>query len=112
MYQIGGQVVFLNVGDLVQVGDAVGKVIGPVDSWKLSPSQYSQYTNLEQRNLMYENNCSLAMIFTCGNTRYFTAGDCYADEAKALVDKYGTDLKCDIMNLCHHGIGAGNSNDL
>lgn len=112
MNQIGGQVVFLNVGDLVQVGDAVGKVIGPVDSWKLSPSQYLQYTNLDQRNLMYENNCSLAMIFTCGNTRYFTAGDCYADEAKALVDKYGTDLKCDIMKLCHHGIGAGNSNDL
>lgn len=107
-----GQIVYLNTGDVLQFGDVTGQVIGPVDTWKISPSQYTQYASMENRYIAYENNCSLAVIFTCGSTRYFTAGDCYGDEAKALVEKYGDALRCDIMKLCHHGIGTGNSADL
>lgn len=110
--QGSGQIVYLMAGNTVQCGDAQGKVIGPVDPWKHSPSQYTQYTSEETRYITYENDTSLAVIFTCGNTRYFTAGDCYGAEAKDLVDKYGDTLRCDIMKLCHHGIGSGNSADL
>lgn len=106
------KIVYLNVGDQVQVGDAVGKVIGPVDSSTRMPNQYTEYISLENRNIIYENDSSLAMIFKCGNTQYFTAGDCYGREAKALVDTYGSGLQCDIMKLNHHGIGTGNSADL
>lgn len=65
----------------------------------------------KKKNVLYviENNCSLAVIFTCGNTRYFTAGDSYSDESDRLVSRYGTSLKCDIMKMNHHGIGSGNS---
>lgn len=107
--QGSGKIVYLSTGSTIQFGDVEGKVIGPVDPWRHSPSQYTQYASLENRYITYENDTSLAVIFTCGNTRYFTAGDCYGAEAKDLVDKYGDNLRCDIMKLCHHGIGGGNS---
>ena len=110
--QGSGAIVYLSAGSTISVGDAEGKVIGPVDPWKRTPNQYTQYSSLETRYITYENDTSLAVIFTCGNTRYFTAGDCYGAETADLVAKYGKDLQCDIMKLCHHGIGTGNSKDL
>lgn len=110
--QGSGRIAYLSVGATLQFGDVTGKVVGPVDPWKRSPSQYTKYSSTETRYITYENDSSLAVIFTCGNTRYFTAGDCYGEEAKELVEKYGNDLRCDIMKLCHHGIGTGNSADL
>lgn len=107
-----GQLVYLNTGDTLQFGDVAGQVIGPVDSGKLSPDQYTQYESLSNRYIAYENDSSLVLIFTCGSTRYFTAGDCYGNQAKALVEKYGDNLRCDIMKFCHHGIGTGNSAEL
>ena len=109
MQQGSGKIQYLYLGNTVQFGDVTGKVIGPVSPWSRSPSQYTQYSSMETRYINYENDSSLAVIFTCGNTRYFTAGDCYGNEAKELVDKYGKELRCDIMKLCHHGIGSGNS---
>ena len=96
-------IVYLNVGDVVQIGDAAGRVMGPTDSTTRSPYQYTEYSLVENRDIIYENDSSLAMIFTCGNTKYFTAGDCYGREAKALVEAYGSELKCDIMKMNHHG---------
>ena len=104
-----GRIVYLNVGDQVNVGDATGKVIGPVNTNEISPYAYTSITKEKERFIRYENNCSLAVIFTCGNTRYFTAGDSYSDESDRLVSRYGTSLKCDIMKMNHHGIGSGNS---
>ena len=104
-----GRIVYLNVGDQVNVGDATGKVIGPVNTNEISPYAYTSITKEKESFIRYENNCSLAVIFTCGNTRYFTAGDSYSDESDRLVSRYGTSLKCDIMKMNHHGIGSGNS---
>lgn len=104
-----GRIVYLNVGDQVNIGDATGKVIGPVNTNEISPYAYTSITKEKERFIRYENNCSLAVIFTCGNTRYFTAGDSYSDESDRLVSRYGTSLKCDIMKMNHHGIGSGNS---
>ena len=105
------QIVYLNVGDHISVGDADGEVVGPLDTNLLSPSMYTGLSYDDQQ-VRYENNCSLAMVFTCGNTTYFTAGDCYSDESASLVSHYGNALQCDIMKLNHHGIGSGNSADL
>lgn len=101
---------YLNVGDKITVGDATGAVIGPINDSSYSPYSYVGSDGLITSSMYttYENNCSLAMIFTCGNTKYFTAGDCFADEAKALSSRYGSMLKCDIMKLCHHGTPSGN----
>ena len=107
-----GQIQYLNVNDQISFGDVTGKIIGPVNSRQLSPYLYTTISSLDERYVLYENNCSLAAIFTCGNTRYFTAGDSYSDEANSLADYYGSSLKCDIMKLNHHGIGSGNSDKL
>lgn len=113
MYQQGsGQILYLQAGDQIQFGDVTGRVLGPVNTSTVSPGQYTQCTTEESRYIMYENNCSLAVIFTCGNTKYFTAGDCYGEEAADLVATYGAALQSDIMKLCHHGVGAGNSTAL
>ena len=104
-----GQIVYLNVNDQISFGDVKGTVIGPLDTDKISPYKYTTLTTQQDKVVRYENNCSLAVIFTCGNTRYFTAGDSYQDEADALVAHYGSMLKCDIMKMNHHGIGIGNS---
>ena len=107
-----GQTVYLNVGATLRVGDADGVVIGPVNTSQLSPSQYVNLATEKDRYVRYENNCSLAVIFTCGETRYFTAGDCYKDETAYLLERYGDSLCSDIMKLCHHGTGSGNSAEL
>jgi beta-lactamase superfamily II metal-dependent hydrolase/glucan-binding YG repeat protein len=107
-----GKIVYLKTGDTLQFGDVSGKVVGPVNYSSLYPSQFTDYTTEKEKETAYENNCSLAVIFTCGNTRYFTAGDSYAEEMDALVAAYGSSLKCDIMKLCHHGTGTGNSTAL
>lgn len=98
---------YLDVGDVFPVGDAVGKVIGPINEPLLTVSQYQteSYT-------VYENNCSLVTIFTCGNTKYLTTGDCQAEEAEFLLQRYGAELDCDIMKLSHHGTGTGNTRAL
>jgi beta-lactamase superfamily II metal-dependent hydrolase len=95
-------ITYLRVGDTIQVGDASGQIIGPVN----------EYTYSTADNTTYENNCSLVAIFTCGNTRYFTAGDCTTEGAANLVSRYGNTLKCDIMKLNHHGTSGGNTREL
>lgn len=110
--QGSGQIIYLQAGDQIAFGDVTGKVLGPVNTSTISPSQYTQCSTEQTRYTMYENNCSLAVIFTCGNTKYFTAGDCYGEEAADLVALYGDELNCDIMKLNHHGVGAGNSTAL
>lgn len=112
------QIVYLNVGDHVKVGDADGQIIGPLYTTSFTPAKYATTpgSTLTESGASiytyYENNCSLAAIFTCGSTRYFTAGDCMSDEANYLLQQYGNELKCDIMKLSHHGISSGNSAEL
>lgn len=99
---------YLKIGDTIQVGDAVGEVIGPVGETELS--LYKANGDLQYGT--YENNCSLVTIFTCGNTRYFTAGDIAQEEEALLVRRYGEELDCDIMKLNHHGQGKTNTEEL
>lgn len=114
-----GKIIYLKVGDIVTVGDATGKIIGPLNVNKLDPDDYAGLISdgdsdgeVDPKYTYYENNCSLAAIFTCGTTRFFTAGDCLEDEAKLLVSAYGSSLQCDIMKLSHHGTGSGNTEEL
>ena len=57
-----GRIVYLNVGDQVNVGDATGKVIGPVNTNEISPYAYTSITKEKERFIRYENNCSLAVF--------------------------------------------------
>lgn len=105
--QGSGEMVYLKAGDTLAFGDVTGDVIGPLKTNEMSPAQFMEISM--EPHVLYENNTSLAVIFTCGNTRYFTAGDNYETQTDYLVEQYGDSLKCDIMKLCHHGNGSGNS---
>ncbi len=116
-----GKIVYLNVGSTLTVGDVKAEIIGPLDTNTFHPQDYEDEADLEGgedketvMNTYYENNCSLVAIFTCGKTRFFTAGDTLVDQADILVEKYkGTNkLKADIMKLSHHGTGSGNTEAL
>ena len=98
---------YLKVGDELKVGDATGKVIGPIDEYRLS--LYNAQG--EASYGLYENNCSLVTIFTCGNIKYFTAGDIQTQQEDLLIERYGKELDCDIMKLNHHGQGSVNSEE-
>ncbi len=98
---------YLKVGDELKVGDVTGKVIGPIDEYRLS--LYNAQG--EASYVLYENNCSLVTIFTCGNIKYFTAGDIQKQQEDLLIERYGKELDCDIMKLNHHGQGNVNSEE-
>ena len=98
---------YLKVGDELKVGDVTGKVIGPIDEYRLS--LYNAQG--EASYGLYENNCSLVTIFTCGNIKYFTAGDIQKQQEDLLIERYGKELDCDIMKLNHHGQGNVNSEE-
>lgn len=48
------------------------------------------------------NNYSLVCLFTAGDTRVLMMGDAEAEIETALLDA-GTDLRCDVIKLGHHG---------
>ena len=98
---------YLKVGDELKVGDVTGKVIGPIDEYRLSLYNAKG----EASYGLYENNCSLVAIFTCGNIKYFTAGDIQRQQEDLLIERYGKELDCDIMKLNHHGQGSVNSEE-
>ena len=47
-----GRIVYLNVGDQVNVGDATGKVIGPVNTNEISPYAYTSITKEKERFIL------------------------------------------------------------
>ena len=113
-----GNIIYLEKGSTLRVGDATGEVIGPLYS-SIKPQDYSYKVtvnslNDEQMYTQYENNRSLVTIFTCGTKRFFSGGDCLEDGAREILNayKYSGTLDCDIMKLNHHGTGGGNTTEL
>jgi hypothetical protein len=110
---------YLNVGDTITVGDAVGRVIGPVNTHLLHPSTYSfddimdAIDDVEKtKYTFYENDCSLVTMFQCGSKRYLATGDILTQQSALLAQAYGSGLRADIMKLPHHGTKIGNSTAL
>lgn len=111
-----GQIIYLNVGDSLRIGDVTGKIIGPLYTDMMHPNDFAglavskdEDSKKDPMYTYYENECALAAIFTCGNTKFFTSGDNLRTQSAYLVQKYGKQLNADIMKLSHHGTGSGNS---
>lgn len=49
------------------------------------------------------NDSSCAVMVTVDGTRVFIPGDCSALSSKVLEARYGEELKCDVVQVAHHG---------
>ena len=87
-----GNIIYLEKGSTLRVGDATGEVIGPLYS-SIKPQDYSYKVtenslNDEPMYTQYENIRSLVTIFTCGTKRFFSGGDCLEDGAREILNAY------------------------
>ena len=99
--------IYLKVGDTFTVGSVNAKVIGPVKVGRLTKP--SNPANRESRDTKaWENNTSLATMFTFNGTRFLTTGDIETEEEMQLAAAYGGQLKADIFKLGHHGYASSN----
>lgn len=57
---------------------------------------------------MDDNNCSLALRLTYGESSFWTSGDIYANQEQYLVDTYGEEIRSDVVKMNHHGWDTSN----
>lgn len=98
------------------VGDVSAHVLGPVNTDKIHPADYTDKASSgdggeagDVSHTYYENNCCLITMFTCGQTKYLTVGDALETQTDYMADQYGDSLRADILQLSHHGTGSGNT---
>ncbi len=89
----------IKAGDQLKIGDVEIDIYSPTE-------EDLKTTDVEDESL---NNLSMAMKFTYGNATYLTSGDLYVSKETELVEKYGSQLKADIMKANHHGLYTSNS---
>ena len=85
-----------HVGDRYYIGDAVIDMLYTVDY---------QYP----KAFTYYNTSSLIFSVKLGGQRIMVTGDGANSSFNKIVDMYGEDLKCDIVQVAHHGYGTGTS---
>ena len=85
-----------HVGDRYYIGDAVIDMLYTVDY---------QYPNV----FSYYNTSSIIFSIKLAGQRIMVTGDGANSSFNKIVDMYGDDLKCDIVQVAHHGYGTGTS---
>ena len=85
-----------HVGDRYYIGDAVVDMLYTVDY---------QYP----KAFTYYNTSSLIFSIRLAGQRIMVTGDGANSSFNKIVDMYGADLKCDIVQVAHHGYGTGTS---
>ena len=83
-----------HVGDRYYIGDAVIDMLYTVDY---------QYP----KAFTYYNTSSLIFSVKLGGQRIMVTGDGANTSFDKIVNMYGADLKCDIVQVAHHGYGTG-----
>ena len=87
-----------HVGDKYYVGDAVIDVIYSVD--QMYPTTFTYY-----------NTCSLILSIEIAGQRFMMTGDAANVSFQKAVKMFGDTLKCDIVQVAHHGYGTGVSDE-
>lgn len=95
--------VILTEGDVLMFGEQVR-----VDVF--NPQEGAAPTEAEKKNRTeFVNNQSLALKFTFGESTLMLAGDLYVGGEKAIVERWGEALDCDVMKANHHGANTSSS---
>jgi len=88
-----------HVGDRYYFGDAV------VDFYYTIDQYYPQ-------TFTYYNTCSLMFSVTLGGQKTMINGDAANASFKEAIKMFGDSLKCDIVQVAHHGYGTGVADSL
>jgi len=103
-------IVYLSKESVFTVGGTNAEVIGPVGNYTIE-----QFEGIDENaaDEHFVNNLSLTIKFTCGKTRFLSAGDIEKEEEASLLEYYsGTNtLDCDIMKLSHHALSYSNTEE-
>ena len=83
-----------HIGDRYYIGDAVVDVLYSID--------YQYPTTFD-----YYNTSSLIFSVKIAGQRIMITGDASNESFKRAVEMYGSDLKCDIVQVTHHGYTTG-----
>ena len=95
--------VFLKEGDVLMFGEQVRVDV-------LNPTADAPTTADGQKNRTeFINNQSLALKFTYGESTMMLAGDLYVGGEKAIAQRWGEMLDCDVMKANHHGANTSSS---
>ena len=95
--------VILKDGDTFDFGEQVKvNVYNPTEEAALVPEDQKNKTE-------FINNQSLALKFTFGESTIMLAGDLYVGGEKAVAERWGEALDCDVMKANHHGANTSSS---
>lgn len=95
--------VILRDGDTMRFGESVSvNVYNPTEEAALVPEEQKNKTE-------FINNQSLALKFTFGESTVMLAGDLYVGGEKAIAERWGKALDCDVMKANHHGANTSSS---
>jgi beta-lactamase superfamily II metal-dependent hydrolase len=92
----------LYTGDSFMFGDRVSvKVYGPDEGAEENV----------KAGYMTANDLSLAMKITFDKSSFWTSGDLYITKELDLVERFGDELKSDVMKMNHHGYDTSNNSE-
>lgn len=77
------------------IGEASFKIMGPIN------------TNTENLN-----DLSVVIKLTHGENTFFFSGDAETTAEKDFVERYGSELDCDVYKVAHHGSSTSSSEEL
>ena len=98
----GIELTVLAEGDSLAFGEVTVDVLNP-------PREIDYPDNYPEGATQFINNQSLALRFTWGDSSFLLAGDLYSGAERALAERWGEALDCDVMKANHHGDGTSSS---
>jgi competence protein ComEC len=75
------------LGESIMVGELELKMLGPIGEF----------------NKTDMNNPSVVMMARWGNTKVLLTGDAETTAEERIIERFGNELKCDVLKLGHHG---------
>ncbi len=89
-------------GDEWEIGGVKVRVFGPAQkNVDEAEEPYNEVANL----------LSIVTKFTYGKSSFMTSGDLYRAQERDIVERYGDQLRADIMKINHHGSVTSNSRE-
>lgn len=95
----GTEMHIVATGDVLEIGGVRIEILGP-DADLISEAKENGVVSEEINNL------SVMTRFVYGDTIYLTTGDLFKPAEYRMIDKFGDQLRADVMKANHHGIAT------